>query len=73
MTNSEWMEYAPSSEEQWEANAMRWGGVPKITWEELQFRLLHCDECLCHYDFPVEGCGCECHGEEEEGNETPRD
>ena len=34
-------------------------GIP--TWDELQYRLLHCDECYCHYDRPVPRCGCECH------------
>jgi len=40
---------------------MRWGGEIAITWPELQFRLLHCDECLCHYDYPKDGCECVCH------------
>lgn len=34
------------------------------TWPELQYRLLHCDECDCHFDHPQPGCACECHGEE---------
>jgi hypothetical protein len=33
------------------------------TWPELQYRLLHCDECDCHADKAHPGCACECHGE----------
>jgi hypothetical protein len=32
------------------------------TWPELQYRLLHCDECECHVDKARPGCACECHG-----------
>jgi hypothetical protein len=33
------------------------------TWPELQYRLLHCDECDCHVDQARAGCACVCHEE----------
>jgi len=32
-----------------------------MSWPELAYRLLHCDECDCHYDHPRPDCGCDCH------------
>ena len=36
-----------------------------LTWEELQYRLSHCDECDCEHSNPRPDCSCVCHGPEE--------
>ena len=64
------MRMTTMEDRRWEKEAMRHGGGEiRVSWPELQFRLLHCDECLCHYDHPKAGCECECHGEEDDEND----
>jgi hypothetical protein len=41
-----------------------------ITYDELMYRLSHCDECNCEHGNPVAGCICVCHAEGGENNES---